>query len=363
MYQYMVSGFWYFIRSIVMAVIIYTIYSVILMITKKRNFKEVHSLPKAKMFFEVMLMIYVCAILKITGIIGMSLYLDISVASLGYMFKIPFVEASIKMIILNVMLFIPYGFLVPLAFPSSKLNWKRALLIGFCSTLCIEVLQVFSGRLCEVDDLIANTCGFLIGFLIYQAFKEIGSKELRKKGILHLICICVITGVSLFLLSFVANGDKEQKELDEYYNGINNDEAISSICEYTVYNNGKEFDALQDLSIDWEMWYIGMGMNIDNQSRGYEYQNDITTIEEILEQENDVTYIEIVFEEPQSFRFYNNRDWYIEDVLHLVYCVEDGTLWYGVEENSLEYKAEYVDEEYPFSVDEDMIDEILEWMK
>ena len=37
----------------------------------------------------------------------------------------------------------------------------------------IEIFQAFTGRLPEIDDLIANTAGFLIGYLTAQGFLEL----------------------------------------------------------------------------------------------------------------------------------------------------------------------------------------------
>lgn len=37
----------------------------------------------------------------------------------------------------------------------------------------IEIFQAFTGRLPEVDDLIANTAGFFIGYLNAQGFLEL----------------------------------------------------------------------------------------------------------------------------------------------------------------------------------------------
>ena len=36
----------------------------------------------------------------------------------------------------------------------------------------IEIFQAFTGRLPEVDDLIANTAGFLVGYLTAQDFQN-----------------------------------------------------------------------------------------------------------------------------------------------------------------------------------------------
>ena len=41
----------------------------------------------------------------------------------------------------------------------------------------VEIFQAFTGRLPEVDDLIANTAGFLVGYLTAQGFLELFDKR------------------------------------------------------------------------------------------------------------------------------------------------------------------------------------------
>lgn len=63
--------------------------------------------------------------------------------------------------VINIALFIPYGLLLPAAF--RKLRWWAVDLIALGTTLCVELFQPFFGRVCDVDDIIANTLGAVIG--------------------------------------------------------------------------------------------------------------------------------------------------------------------------------------------------------
>ena len=66
----------------------------------------------------------------------------------------------------NIATFLPIGFFPMLLF--SKMTVKRVTLIGFCSSLFIEVCQIVIQRGCDVDDLILNTLGALLGALLYR---------------------------------------------------------------------------------------------------------------------------------------------------------------------------------------------------
>ena len=71
--------------------------------------------------------------------------------------------------VLNVVLFLPVGILWGCTLWT--MTWKRALLTGLFLSIAIEVLQfVFKRGFCEVDDVMHNTLGCLIGFGIYKLF-------------------------------------------------------------------------------------------------------------------------------------------------------------------------------------------------
>lgn len=363
MLSYLLEGIGMAKNCVLSGVVIYIIWSGILMITKKRSIKELGSESKMKLLVELLLIICVWTILSITGIIGRTFSYDFSISALTSLLDVPFIGASIKMVTLNFLLFVPYGFLVRFAFPKPILNAGKVLLMGFCSSLFIELVQAFTGRLCELDDLIANTAGFFVGFLIAQAFVKIKSQNTRKQGILQIIFVTAITLIILFLLSFIANGDALQEKEDEYYNGIgNNEEEVDAICTVNIYSNGDVYDALNSEAGNWFTWYLGMGGSISNQSKRYVIESLSTSIDEIIENETGKTYMEIEYSEPQIFRFYNNHSWVMENVKYIVYCVEDGTVWYGSSKESVAYCARYESENIQYQMDEDLADEINNWL-
>lgn len=72
-------------------------------------------------------------------------------------------------IILNIILFLPIGGILPML--SKKIGWKHATLIGFTISAVIELSQL---TLCRGwfswDDLIHNTLGCVIGYLVVRCF-------------------------------------------------------------------------------------------------------------------------------------------------------------------------------------------------
>ena len=72
----------------------------------------------------------------------------------------------------NIGMFIPSGIILPIIY--KKLNsFGKVVLTGFLMSLAIEILQLpFAVRTSDVDDLILNTAGVILGYLIYSRFKK-----------------------------------------------------------------------------------------------------------------------------------------------------------------------------------------------
>ena len=69
----------------------------------------------------------------------------------------------------NILLFIPIGILVPMLW---KIKDRYVILIGFLISLSIEITQLYLGRVTDVDDLILNTSGVIIGLLVYKCVNK-----------------------------------------------------------------------------------------------------------------------------------------------------------------------------------------------
>lgn len=73
----------------------------------------------------------------------------------------------------NTAMFIPVGMIWPLVFRELDSHWKT-ILAGIGFSLLIEVLQLpFYDRVSDIDDLILNTVGYLMGYGIYLVIRKI----------------------------------------------------------------------------------------------------------------------------------------------------------------------------------------------
>lgn len=85
----------------------------------------------------------------------------------------------LKMLVYNFLMFVPFGFFLP--FISEKINnrsiWKVAVIVP----IVVEVIQPVFGRSFDVDDLILNFAGIIVGYFVAFGIKNI-SKRMADKN-------------------------------------------------------------------------------------------------------------------------------------------------------------------------------------
>ena len=73
----------------------------------------------------------------------------------------------------NVAMFIPSGIVLPIIYKRLD-TFAKVLLAGSGISLCIEIIQLpFSVRATDIDDLILNTVGVIVGYGIYALIRYI----------------------------------------------------------------------------------------------------------------------------------------------------------------------------------------------
>ncbi|NCT38887.1 VanZ family protein [Bacillus sp. EB93] len=80
----------------------------------------------------------------------------------------------LKQVVGNIILFLPMGFVLPMIFTNLQ-TIRKVIFIGFFASLSIELFQALAGlwigynyRAADIDDLIFNVLGTVIGFLIWK---------------------------------------------------------------------------------------------------------------------------------------------------------------------------------------------------
>ncbi len=106
----------------------------------------------------------------------------------------------IKNVIGNLVMFIPYGIFVSLYTKMDK-KFGAFLLIAFAS-VSIETTQLLIGRVFDIDDIMLNIIGGMIGFFIYSFIRKVGQvlpDKLKNDWILNIAMIIVLVSCFLYL--------------------------------------------------------------------------------------------------------------------------------------------------------------------
>jgi glycopeptide antibiotics resistance protein len=80
-------------------------------------------------------------------------------------------------LLLNILMFLPLGFLIPIIFKRHPTNFWGILSISFILSSMTELTQYLTGRSVDIDDLIANSIGGLLGFALF----------IFHQGVLHIL--------------------------------------------------------------------------------------------------------------------------------------------------------------------------------
>ena len=100
----------------------------------------------------------------------------------------------------NMMMFIPYGFFVSYFLKLDKS--KQAIFLSFITSITIEVTQLIIGRVFDVDDILLNVLGGILGFLIYKLLKSVKDrlpKIFRTEAFYNVIVFIVFMSIGYYI--------------------------------------------------------------------------------------------------------------------------------------------------------------------
>lgn len=104
----------------------------------------------------------------------------------------------IKNILGNIMLFIPYGFLSSYLLKNRKIS--VTFILCLIVSITIEVVQYYIGRVFDIDDIILNVLGGIIGGLLFIGIDAIRSKVriLKNDTVIDILVILILLLVIMY---------------------------------------------------------------------------------------------------------------------------------------------------------------------
>lgn len=173
----------YLILGIILVFLISIVYLLIFKIIKKNSRKP----SKRKFILSAIFICYMVVVLGATMFSRFGYGQGVASFHLFYSYKEAwnsFSKTEWRNIILNICMFMPLGFLLPLLSDKFK-SWWKTYLAGFVTTLSIELLQLITHRgIFELDDILNNLWGAMIGYgLIIIVLDIFAKKDKRKSNI------------------------------------------------------------------------------------------------------------------------------------------------------------------------------------
>ena len=181
--------------SMVMGIIIAVLLRVTYLITERKRI-VVH-----EELFKLCFMIYILCLFYVVT------FQDVSWSSHNF---VPFKEILrydvgtnlfYKNIFGNMLLFLPLGIFIAKYVKTEKL--LVVFVLSFITSLSIEVVQFLIGRVFDIDDIILNIIGCLVGFIFYRVFKKFNDKLpefFRKDAFWNVISLILLGGLIWFLI-------------------------------------------------------------------------------------------------------------------------------------------------------------------
>ncbi len=107
----------------------------------------------------------------------------------------------------NIFVFIPFGYFVSGYVKASRVS--HILLISFISSLTVELVQLNIGRSFDIDDIILNVTGSIIGFLLFiglTAIKKHLPKFFQSDLFYNLLCILLFLVLFFYFTKIIGLG-------------------------------------------------------------------------------------------------------------------------------------------------------------
>ncbi|MDU1412450.1 MAG: VanZ family protein [Clostridium sp.] len=192
----------------------------------------------------------------------------------------------------NIILFIPLGFFIPLLFKKCD-KLKRVILYGFIGSFTIEFLQYFtSNNITDIDDLIFNTIGAILGFWCFRLVRCVVGKTklinilekiqdtktdkiiklaVKPLGIM-LVVIIIFSGVSGYFSTYSAKALDEELSVMTFQNS-SKDLLTKDFKEYkfVLQNDGGRIElySFKKVLINRYAKNYGSEMSLDGKVCGY----------------------------------------------------------------------------------------------
>lgn len=225
---------------VMLAVVLLILLGVLFFIGYKIIYKKVmngkKTISKKRLVLYSISVVYIIVVLGAVFLNRTELYGDMNL-HLFSSYKEAYNKMAISLfrnIVLNILLFVPLGFLLPIYSDKLKKSYI-VVLIGFLTTLIIELIQYITRiGIFEIDDIFNNTIGIIIGYTLFMLYNSLRSKERRKYIIVYVLPTILV--IAVFLGIYIKYQNQEMGNLAIDYNYKVNMKNVNIESTYTFLN-------------------------------------------------------------------------------------------------------------------------------
>lgn len=271
----------YAILGILAVAAIAVIYCIGYFLIYRKLMKGTKKPKPGKLILGAFFVIYLVVVLGVT-MLNRGGYMGGSVHTLFSSYRwawYAFDETEWRNLFLNICMFIPFGFLLPLLCEKLRSFWK-IYLTGFLVTLAIEGLQLLLGRgIFEADDVLNNLLGTMIGYgLAYLVLRGLKKTEGRKIAVFTLQIPLLATALFFGMVFFIYGQKEYGNMLSDYSMHLKN---VDVACDLELSEENataniyqlKKYDEQETLEFANE--FFGHMDTAVDESRNDPYQNTI----------------------------------------------------------------------------------------
>ncbi|MBV7389588.1 VanZ family protein [Enterococcus alishanensis] len=142
--------------------------------------KNIDPIPLSRLVWRYIFIFYLYLVINITGVGTLWDILSYpEIIRIDEISLVPFQASSLMTNILNAFMFMPLGFLLPLIWKKYR-QWFTSTSLAFGFSLMIELLQLFNRRVTDINDLMMNTLGAFLGFLMWRGGQCLINQESKE---------------------------------------------------------------------------------------------------------------------------------------------------------------------------------------
>lgn len=165
--------------ALIFIVIIFILYLPLLFILKRRGLSPIRQMAGFGLGCSIFLIIY-AAFLFMPIEFRLGRHFACNLIPLHFLVEENSLHLFVTEKVPNIILFIPLGLFLPITLQLMR-SWRQTLLCALALTCGIEFIQYFIGRSADIDDVITNFLGAVIGYALFK----IGDKLLNKTKFWH----------------------------------------------------------------------------------------------------------------------------------------------------------------------------------